>query len=141
MEITIMGQDDVLRVRHDTEIHGAIFEGENRYELVRVERDVQFVDDAKLTFVLSKEEYILPKFDKLKPIDYKKIPKAEKEVLRKWFNKNISQMLPAILSYSTSEENLSRLQEAVKEGVPIIITSGVDTDHSHILMKKELFGL
>ena len=136
-----MSQDDVLRVRADNEVHGAILDKEDRYELEEVKRNVKFVDDAELTFVISEKEYILPEINKLEPINYKKVPKEELKVLRKWFDKNINQILPTILSFAISEENLSRLQEAVEEGIPIIITSGVDTDHSHILMNKELFGL
>ena len=140
MKTEIKSQDDVLRVRDDNEIHGAIIHKENRYELTSVERDVKFVDDAVLTFTLG-EKYTIQRFEKLTPIDYSKIPDMELTVLRAWFDRHIKEMLPTMLSYAMSKENLLKLKDAVQRGVPIIIKSGVDTDHSHILVEKELFGL
>lgn len=140
MKTKMENQDNVLRIRDDNEIHGAILSGENRFELTSVKRNVKFIDDAFLTFTLNKN-YTFQKFEKLPPIDYNKVQKNELEKLRKWFDKNMVDLLPMILAYSTSEENLLKIKNAITENVSIFIVSGEDTDHSHLLIDKELFGL
>lgn len=136
-----MNQDDVLRVRNDSEIHGAIINGEIWYNLISIKRNVKLVNDALLIFERLDQKPALSQFKDLPCKDQNEISKRELEALKEWFNKNIKQTLPVILSYSMSKQILLKLQKALNAGIPIIVTSGIDTDHSHILIEKELFGL